>query len=44
VSALVPERYLLARAVKPSGAYEQAAETPVLPLRPSIQGWPLVRH
>jgi hypothetical protein len=43
-SSLVPERHLIGRsATKLSGAYEQ---TPVAasPLRPSIQGWPLVRH
>ena len=43
----VPERRLLGPATaRPSGAYEQASETQVAvsPLRPSLQGWPLVRH
>jgi hypothetical protein len=47
VSALVPERRLLGPlTARPSGAYEQAPETPVAvsTLRPSLQGWPLVRH
>ena len=47
VSALVPERRLLGPATaRPSGAYEQAPETPVAvsTLRPSLQGWPLIRH
>ena len=47
VSSLVPERRLLGPATaRPSGAYEHASETPVAvsPLRPSLQGWPLVRH
>jgi spermidine/putrescine-binding protein len=47
-SAVVTERRLLApAATKPSGAYERADEsrvTAVSPLRPSLQGWPLVRH
>jgi hypothetical protein len=43
-SSLVPERHLIGRsAPKPSGAYEQAPVA-ASPLRPSIQGWPLVRH
>ena len=47
VSALVPERRLLGPATaRPAGAYEQASETAVAvsTLRPSLQGWPLVRH
>ena len=47
VSAPVPERRLIGPATaRPSGAYEQASETQVAvsPLRPSLQGWPLVRH
>jgi hypothetical protein len=46
-STLVPERRLLGKsAAKPSGAYELApnAQVAVSPLRPSLQGWPLVRH
>jgi hypothetical protein len=46
-SSLVPERHLLGRPTpKPSGAYEQTGDVPVAvsPLRPSPQGWPLVRH
>jgi hypothetical protein len=46
-STLVPERRLFGKsAAKPSGAYELAANPQVAasPLRPSIQGWPLVRH
>jgi len=46
-SSLVPERRLLGPATaRPSGAYEQASETAVAvsTLRPSLQGWPLVRH
>jgi hypothetical protein len=40
----ISERRLLGRlAAKPSGAYEQAVDA-VSPLRPSLQGWPLVRH
>jgi len=43
-SSLVPDRHLIGRsAPKPSGAYEQAPVA-ASPLRPSIQGWPLVRH
>ena len=29
---------------KPSGAYEQAADTPVGAMKAPAQGWPLVRH
>jgi len=46
-SSLVPERRLLGPATaRPAGAYEQASETAVAvsTLRPSLQGWPLVRH
>jgi hypothetical protein len=47
-SAVVAERRLLApTTVRPSGAYEQVDESRVAavsPLRPSLQGWPLVRH
>ena len=44
-SALVPERRLIGPAVaRPSGAFEQISEAPVTALRPSLQGWPLVRH
>jgi hypothetical protein len=46
-SAVVAERHLLASTVvKPSGAYEadDARVAAVSPLRPSLQGWPLVRH
>jgi hypothetical protein len=46
-SSPVPERRLSGRmAAKPSGAYEQRSEEAVAvsPLRPSLQGWPLVRH
>ena len=46
-SALVPERRLTPRAAaRPCGAYQQAQDTPVAvsPRRPSLQGWPLVRH
>lgn len=43
-STPVPEHQLAAGgAPKPSGAYE-APEPPVSPLRPPLQGWPLVRH
>lgn len=43
-SLAVPERHLVgSSATKPSGALKQAAVT-VSPLRPSVQGWPLVRH
>jgi hypothetical protein len=46
-SSLVPERRLLGPATaRPSGAYQPDREAPaaVSPLRPSLQGWPLVRH
>jgi hypothetical protein len=47
-STVVAERRLLGPATaKPSGAYESDVEsrvTAVSPLRPSLQGWPLVRH
>jgi hypothetical protein len=46
-STVVAERRLVGPAtVKPSGAYEADPEslTAVSPLRPSLQGWPLVRH
>jgi hypothetical protein len=43
-SAKVPERRLVGPATaKPSGAYERTA-APVTALRPSLQGWPLIRH
>jgi hypothetical protein len=43
-SSLVPERRLTGPlAPRPSGAFEHA-EAPVAALRPSLQGWPLVRH
>jgi hypothetical protein len=43
-SALVPERRLTGPATaRPSGAY-QLSEAPITALRPSLQGWPLVRH
>jgi hypothetical protein len=43
-SSLVPERHLIGRsATKLSGALEQTPAA-VSPLRPSLQGWPLVRH
>lgn len=43
-SALVPERRLTGPAsARPSGAY-QLSEAPITALRPSLQGWPLVRH
>ncbi len=45
VSSPVPERRLLGAVTpKPSGAYQPAPETPVTALRPSLQGWPLIRH
>jgi hypothetical protein len=48
VSPMVPERRLIGTAtLKPSGAYERdAAENvaAVSALRPSLQGWPLLRH
>jgi hypothetical protein len=44
-SSLVPERRLLGPAnARPSGAYEQMSDTLVTALRPSLQGWPLIRH
>jgi hypothetical protein len=44
-SSPVPERLLLGLATrKPSGAYHASPDAPVTALRPSIQGWPLVRH
>jgi hypothetical protein len=44
-SARVPERRLVGpAAAKPSGAYERSQDAPVTALRPSWQGWPLVRH
>jgi hypothetical protein len=44
-SALVPERRLTGPATaRPSGAYQLSQDTPVTALRPSLQGWPLVRH
>jgi hypothetical protein len=46
-STPVPERRLIGPAsVRPSGAYEQAPDPEVdMPaLRPSLQGWPLLRH
>jgi hypothetical protein len=46
-SAVVPERRLLGKsAARPSGAYELGTAAPVAvsPLRPTVQGWPLVRH
>jgi hypothetical protein len=46
-STVVAERRLIGPAtVKPSGAYEADPEslTAVSPIRPSLQGWPLVRH
>lgn len=44
-SSPVPERLLLGLATrKPSGAYHASPDAPVTVLRPSIQGWPLVRH
>ena len=46
-SAIVAERRLIGPATaKPSGAYERDAETvaAVSALRPSRQGWPLIRH
>ena len=43
-SSLVPERRLSGPlTARPSGAYERD-QAPVIPLRPSLQGWPLVRH
>lgn len=47
-STVVAERLLLGPATpRPSGAHEPDAESrvrAVSPLRPSLQGWPLVRH
>ena len=44
-SSPVPERLLLGLATrKPSGAYHASPDAPVTVLRPSLQGWPLVRH
>ena len=46
-STVVAERRLIGPAtVRPSGAYEADPKslTAVSPLRPSLQGWPLVRH
>ena len=46
-SAIVAERRLIGpTTAKPSGAYERDAETvaAVSALRPSRQGWPLIRH
>ena len=46
-SSAVPMRRLIGPAcVRPSGAYEQLADPSVDPaaLRPSLQGWPLIRH
>jgi hypothetical protein len=43
----VPQRRLVgSTAARPSGAYQVAAErgVGVSPLRPSLQGWPLIRH
>jgi hypothetical protein len=45
VSSPVPERLLLGVTTpKPSGAYHASPDAPVTMLRPSLQGWPLVRH
>lgn len=44
-SSLVPERLLFGlNTSKPSGAYQASPDAPVTVLRPSPQGWPLVRH
>lgn len=46
-SSLVPGRHLMGPAsARPSGAYEQASgpELDLPALRPSPQGWPLLRH
>jgi hypothetical protein len=46
-SALVPERRLIGPATaRPSGAYEQSSDATVAvsTVRPSPQGWPLIRH
>ncbi len=43
-STFVPERRLTGPlTARPSGAYERD-QALVMPLRPSLQGWPLVRH
>ena len=43
-SSLVPERRLTGPlTARPSGTYERD-QALVMPLRPSLQGWPLVRH
>jgi hypothetical protein len=43
-SSFVPERRLTGPlTARPSGAYERD-QALVMPLRPSLQGWPLVRH
>ena len=44
-SSLVPERLLFGlNRSKLSGAYQASPDAPVTVLRPSPQGWPLVRH
>ncbi len=44
-SSVVPERLLLGLTTpKPWGAYQASPNAPVTVLRPSLQGWPLVRH
>ena len=44
-SSPVPDRLLLGVTTsKPSGAYQASPDAPVTVLRPSLQGWPLVRH
>jgi hypothetical protein len=46
-SSVIPARRLIGPAsARPSGAYEQFPDPSVDPatLRPSLQGWPLVRH
>jgi hypothetical protein len=46
-SSIIAERRLIGPPLpKPSGAYGRDAETvaPVSALRPSRQGWPLIRH
>ncbi len=46
-ASIVSERRLAGPTVKPSGAYEGDAESRVAAvstLRPSAQGWPLIRH
>jgi hypothetical protein len=43
-SSFVPERRLTGPlSARPSAASERD-QAPVIPLRPSLQGWPLVRH